>query len=217
MNRRIKYTVAALTLLLCLPAFAESQTYSNYSDWAARSTSLTSVNLNSLAPAGGYSSMGYSFTANGANFSSPDGGLYVVDPQFNPSTYTDWHTGLTLLQVNWGTLNVNFSASTSASFYLNSIPGYGNSFVVSFLSGGSVLDSYAVNPDGYPTATFFGYTSSNSFDSIRITPDGSYTLFSGLNYGQDPPSNDSITTPEPASLMLLGSGLAAVAFRKRKK
>ena len=215
-----KFCLLALVVAaaLSLPAFADSTLYSNYSNWAAHSTALTTANLNGLVSAGSYSSMGQAFSTNGVSFSSPNAGLYIVDPQFNPGSYTNWGTGLALLQVNWGTLNIGFGSSTSASLYLNAIPGYGTTFTVSFLNGGSELDSYQISTAGYPTATFVGYTSSNSFDSIRIVPNGGYTLVSGVTYGQDPPpvNLDVIATPEPASLLLLASGLTAVGWRKRK-
>jgi hypothetical protein len=37
--------------------------------------------------------------------------LYIDDPAYNPGWYTDWHTGLALLQVNWETLKVSLAFS----------------------------------------------------------------------------------------------------------
>ncbi|MCW5932953.1 MAG: proprotein convertase P-domain-containing protein [Fimbriimonadia bacterium] len=58
-----------------------------------------------------------------------------------------------------------------------------------------------------------------SIDDFNADVNGNWNLFISDNEGGDTGSFDkiTITTPEPASMLALGAGLAGVALRRRKK
>jgi hypothetical protein len=224
MSRKI-LTLLVLAATLSFGAVAQADTilYSDPVAWLARSTNLTQVNLNALAQPGGAWNIGQSFTQNGVTFSANNvNGEAIVDPAFNPAYYTDWGTGDAILQVNWGDLNIALPGATSASFYLNSVVPFGDTFLILLNGNSLVLSSNSVSTGLYPNPTFVGLTSDIPISSIQLISQGNAViLLQGFQYGDDPvPATETPVTapvPEPASLLLFGTGLVGVAASVRRK
>ncbi len=107
------------------------------------------------------------------------------------------------------------SAVNGAAFMYFTNPGV-STFTA--LLNNTVVYSFADNVDlsGRTTPTWYGFDSSIAFDQINIVSGGSNTAFvlDNLEVGKA-----AVVTPEPASLVLLATGLFGVAgvVRRRRK
>ena len=93
-----------------------------------------------------------------------------------------------------------------------------STFTVSLMNGSTLVDMFVFNaPDD--VAAFVGAWSPVAFDRmlIRETVGGIDDEFWGQVYTGNTPNPTATSVPEPASLVLIGSGLIGAAYRRRRR
>jgi len=83
----------------------------------------------------------------------------------------------------------------------------GGQYLLSAMLGANVIETQQLTIADFPGQGFIGFTGI-SFDRIRVQ------ALSATSFGMD---NLQLAVPEPATLALLGLGLAGLGFSRRKK
>jgi hypothetical protein len=117
------------------------------------------------------------------------------------------------LGVPTGTATFNFASPVTAfGLWLTGVQTvFTSTFTLTFDDGTAQTLNLPINVNG--GTTYYGFTDTASFSSITITN------LSNDAWGIDDVSysSSSTTTPEPSSLMLLGSGVVGLASMLRRK
>lgn len=210
--RRLLLLAVTTVLGFASIAGATSITYSDRSAWdAALSASPNIVTFEGRGPSGSPASY-TNVTIDGVGFAAPQ--IYIIDPSwptdapYHTSDYLEWQQGLAV----GGTLTIT-------------LPTLVNSFGVDFgtfgtaqgaltMQFGDGSDSYTLNGNQY-AYTFFGIVSDTAFNTVTLSSPSTYPTIDNVSYGSGPASPAPV--PEPASLVLLGSGLVAAVARRRRK
>jgi hypothetical protein len=232
MLRTTKFSVPAILALLIIaaPVFASTVTYTTLASFTAATTGVTDQNFDSsstgmLTPGDGTTvgTVGtLSFTANVA------GGYGFDITNVFVTTSGSNYLGAGNSAVTLGNLasQDNFtvmlpSSSAIGLYLLVAGPLNAGDFTLS-VAGGSAVNSAAFTDFSGTYVYFLGLTSDSAFTSATLavtTPggpaDGPYWNVDDIRYGTAnttaPP-----TVPEPASLLLIGTGLVGVVRRFRK-
>ena len=146
------------------------------------------------------------------------GGVPVIDNSpFSLSYTSNSGAGVLAPSAPPAQLGMEFSSGQSAvEFFFSDTSVLGNYTISAFGSGGGLLESFVVSAATAGTSPLFLGFSRPAADifEVRITPADQFDAFAidDLRFVAD-----ATAVPEPATMMLLASGLAAVAVRRRAR
>jgi hypothetical protein len=198
-----KYLTAAFLLgVLVVPTQAYATSFVNNTGLASPVTTIT------------FSELGLSVNT---VVTTQYAGLGV---SFGPNLYQDGQTGFPNITGNTLT---NFDQTGAAYVFNYSIffngpvtsaafasVSNGSTHTFSAYLAGALVESFSnVVSTGLPN--FFGFTGI-TFDEIRVNTAGDFMILDNLQIGQS-----AAAVPEPGTLLLLGTGLAAVAVGARRR
>lgn len=211
--------LAAAGALTLLPGASHAQviTYNSRSIFLSAITGSTTLAFSGLAP-GAFQpeySNGGSATVSGVTFSSPAPNTLSL---FN-SQGTSFDMGTQVLQV----LTPNSSGSAGPSSLTITLPTLEKALGFDFGSLTTDIFSYTLSNGQKGTFSngsasslaFFGITSTTAFNSITITVNNYATAYDNITYST---TLATTSTPEPATLGLMATGLFAIGavVRRRK-
>jgi hypothetical protein len=230
---RLRLAAAALAVFAASPLTAGTVTYEDRPTWLAAITSLINYDFGTGGTQQGY------YTSNGF---IPNSNLQIIGAIGSGfEFYTINGTGSPFY--NWNSGRIGFSAAqtavNSATITINFMGGPVNSFGINLGLGGSGggAGNVTVTPQGMAAQTvttfnqatglkFFGVTSdTQTFNSVTLTitdvnryiviDDISTGSFSGSGGGGG--GGGSQETPEAATLICVGTGLAYLGYRRRNQ
>jgi hypothetical protein len=214
--RKLLFTLAAFAAVIFVstPARADTIVFTTRAAFTAATSSLTTVDFEGIAPTNSVANFSSPLTIAGATFSgSAAGSVSVVDSGFFAPLF-QFNSGAVLS--GFAFVDVTLPAGTTAiGTDLMSTNPDGLPFMVTLSNG----ESFIVNTPNRPARGFFGITSDVAITSIHfVTMPGpnqssGLPLIDNFSFGQAAPA----AVPEPATMVLLGTGLAGIAVRARSR
>ncbi len=224
--RKLCFSLIAAVVLCCasvMTAQAETVTFVTRAAFNAAMTDTTIVNFDGVvAPGTALADPLPSFTSAGVTFTAPGNQLYIVDTGFFVFYQFAGASGVVLSTQQGSptrTLNIVLpSAVTAVGFDTNnfSFTSGTNLTITATLSNGDMTSFTAI-----PGGGFFGFTTTPAILSLTLT--GTVVTVGGGGFNIDnftfgqASGGGTTTVPEPATILLLGTGLSAVGTAVRKR
>lgn len=214
--RKLLFTLAAFAAVVFVstPARADTIVFTTRSAFVAATSSLTTIDFEGIAPTNSVANFSSPLTIAGATFSgSASGSVSVVDSGFFSPLF-QFNSGASLS--GFAFVDVTLPAGTTAiGTDLMSTNPSGLPFQVTLSNG----ETFLVNTPTAPARGFFGITSDVAITSIRFVTvpapgqSAGIPLVDNFSFGQAAPAS----VPEPATMVLLGTGLAGIVVRARRR
>jgi len=218
--RKLLYTLAACAAVAfaAAPARADTVLFTSRTLFNGAATNLTTITFEGIAAPNSVANFPSPLTLSGVTFSGPSGGslqVSVLDSGFFSPLF-QFNSGAVL--GGFGFIEVTLPAGVTAiGTDLMSTNPTGSPFQVVLANG----ETFLVNTPLRPERGFFGITTDVAIASIRFTtlpaaPGASpgIPLLDNFSFGQ---AANPAAVPEPATLLLLGTGLAGLATRARRR
>lgn len=215
-TRKLLFTLAAFAAVACAsaPARADTVVFTSRALFNGAATNLTTIDFEGIAPNNSVANFATPLTLQGATFSgSPTGMVSVVDDGFFAPLF-QFNSGAVLSGFAFVEVTLPAGITAIGTDLMSTNPD-GLPFQVLLSTG----ETFVVNTPLRPGRGFFGITTDVAIASIRFTTIPSPTLGNGIplldnfSFGQAQPA----AVPEPATILLLGTGLAGIAARARRR
>lgn len=214
--RKLLYTLAAFAAvaLASAPARADTVIYTTRAAFNVAAPGLTTIDFEGIAPTNSVANFTSPLTLQGVTFSgSPAGMVSVVDSGFFSPLF-QFNSGAVLSGFSF--IEVTLPANiTAVGVDIMSTNPDGLPFSVVLSTG----ETFVVNTPLRPGRGFFGVTADVAIASIRFmtipgpNQSAGIPLLDNFSFGRAQPA----AVPEPATLLLLGTGLAGIAARARRR
>lgn len=215
--RKLLFTLAAFAAVAAAssPARADTLIFSSRTVFNTAATNLTTIDFEGIAATNSVANFSSPLTLHGATFSgSPTGMVSVLDSGFFAPLF-QFNSGAVL--GGFAFIEVTLPAGiTAIGTDLMSTNPSGSPFQVVLATG----ETFVVNTPLRPERGFFGIVTDVAIASIRFTsqPAGpnqsaGIPLLDNFSFGQA----QTAPVPEPATIVLLGTGLAGIAARARRR
>ena len=226
--RKLTYAIAALAMIICGAGLSHAAVITFTGGTATLLDGTTEIPSNTVYWEGidYYVEDGFKLdfipNAGSAGFSTIIGNYYGAG---NDVIHAHWATGdfgdveaIEITKEGGGTFDLNYFILTSNTD-TGGAPASGNeqAWVEGFAGGFSTGAPVLLPPEdwGFPATQIFLGPNFDSVDLVRFFVTNTVDCFGMDEFYIDEPAPPAI--PEPASLTLLGMGLAAIAFIKRRK
>ena len=217
--RKLLLTLAALAAVAfaSAPARADTATFTTRALFNGAATNLTTITFEGIAAANSVANFPSPLTLNGVTFSGPSGGglqVSVLDSGFFSPLF-QFNSGAVLGGFSFIQVTLPAGITAIGTDLMSTNPS-GSPFQVVLANG----ETFLVNTPLRPERGFFGITTDVAIASIRFTTLSSapgvspgIPLLDNFSFGQ----RNAATVPEPATILLLGTGLAGLATRARRR
>jgi hypothetical protein len=215
-------SVAAVLTMSAAPAQATAITmYSDRALWTAAAPGNTTIDFEGVATFNNAAVFldNSNRTIGNATFTGNQVGFFVdstlvADGAYHTSDYLEWEGGAKQLTVTF--------ASPVTAFGVDIGTFYGDTNDTITITASNISIGFTTSLNSY---AFFGLTSGTPFSSVVFTDTGGgptstlhagfYPAIDNLSYQLAATASDPI--PEPATLLLLGTGLAGVVRTRRRR
>lgn len=207
--------VVALFIITTMPVAATTTVITtNAADWLSKIQVTTTLNFEGIAAPGGTAYYSADpFTIGGVTFqATPGTGTLagIVDPGYEPVFY-DWGSGA-VLNFDYGnpnSLTATLPAGTyGLAFDMMTFGPYAANFLITVVHSGGSSVSAAFPTNDYPVRAFIGAYSDEAIASIEVSTSTLGANIDNFQFG----TQAGAAVPEPASLLLLGTGLAGIGL-----